>query len=705
MKHIGLTRRRLLSLWAAGTAGSIASACGLRSRRPPGASPTRTATSTLPAPGATTSGPARSLPAPTADRHLALSIGSRDGDAWTWKKKVTVRCRGCERCGELYLKVDDRKMDALPDGDRLSTVVPLSEGEHRIVAACLHEDGRQYESQPVTYTQRLVDRPTSAIRLSVQGSSVALDAGDSKPAELRGASIARHEWSAHQSNPSPLYVAGGGRRLTGNLGGRHLRLRAPSVDGEYYISLRVVDAQGRADVGTTYFTVQGGTPEAVDQQTDNPAWVESAVVYGVIPGKFGPDGFRSVTERLDYLRDLGINALWLQPVNATPPGDFGYAVTDYFKLRTDYGVEVDFRRMIREAHARGIRVLMDFVPNHTSEEHPYFQDAQQYGKESAYYSFYDRDETGAYTHYFDWTHLPNLNYDNAEVERLVIEAFSYWVQEFDVDGFRVDAAWGVKERKPDFWPRWRAELKRLKPDLLLLAEATARDPYYFTNGFDAAYDWTDELGHWAWESVFNDAGFLNRRLHGALTNYDTGFDQDALVFRFLNNNDTGPRFITSWGEEMTRVAATLLLTLPGIPCVYTGDEVGAEFMPYSDTAPITWEDKHGLRGYYKRLIHLRKTIPSLHSRRWEPLAIKTSGPLYGYIRYVGSSESPVLVLLNFSGGPADATVSVPRKFEALARAGEVVDVLSGDRVRFKPSEPRLVPMPAWGARILRPEHG
>jgi cyclomaltodextrinase len=151
--------------------------------------------------------------------------------------------------------------------------------------------------------------------------------------------------------------------------------------------------------------------------------------------------------------------------------------------------------------------------------------------------------------------------------------------------------------QPDFWPVWRAELKRIRPDLLLLAESSARDPYYFANGFDAGYDWTDRLGEWAWQEVFADPAHIPQRLRAALTNDGAGYDPDAVVFRFLNNNDTGARFITRHGVGLTRVAAALLLTLPGIPGLYTGEEIGAEFEPYAGPPPIRWTDPHGLRSH------------------------------------------------------------------------------------------------------------
>jgi glycosidase len=345
---------------------------------------------------------------------------------------------------------------------------------------------------------------------------------------------------------------------------------------------------------------------------------------------------------------------------------------------------------------------MDFVPNHTSDEHPYFQDAKARGKESPYYTFYDRDASGNPTHYFDWTNLPNLNYDNPEVERFMLEAFAYWVREIDVDGFRTDACWGVKERKPDYWPRWRRELKRIKPDLLLLAEASARDPYYFDNGFDVAYDWTAALGKWAWELVWDSKTLLIYNLNSALTNNNQGFHPDALIFRFLNNNDTGTRFITTHGLEMTRVAAALLLTLPGVPCVYTGDEIGAWYRPYYDEMPMTWdEDKYpGLRNYYKKLIALRKDSPSLHSRQWQPLETQPAKQVYAYVRYVDSNEQPTLVLLNFSDQELEAQISLPEAFASLARAATLNDLLSDEMIEVQGGTALKIAMPAWGARIL-----
>jgi glycosidase len=358
------------------------------------------------------------------------------------------------------------------------------------------------------------------------------------------------------------------------------------------VSLRVLDEEGREDTSTFYFVVEDGQARIPEYDTEHPAWIDTAVVYGIVPFLFGSPAFQAIGNRLDDLANLGINAIWLAPVNVHPADDYGYHVEDYFELDPAYGAKEDFRDLIQAAHQRGIRVLMDFVPNHTADTHPYFLDAERRGSDSPYWDFYDRDASGSPTHALpQWDDLPNLNFDNPEVRRMTIEAFSYWVREFDVDGFRVDAAWAIKERRPDFWLEWRRALKRIKPDLMLLAEATARDEYYFENGFDVGYDWTARPGGWAWEPVWNAYKYrlLAYNMISVLTNRPDGYPPDALVFRFINNNDTGRRFITRHGEGVARVATAMLLTLPGIPCIYTGDEYGLEFEPYQRIEPLEFE--------------------------------------------------------------------------------------------------------------------
>jgi cyclomaltodextrinase len=472
-----------------------------------------------------------------------------------------------------------------------------------------------------------------------------------------------------------------GRDLKTTMSGRRFQANVPLARGRNSVDVKC----GGASKERVYVRRESRLPDPVTQSR-RPTWIDQAVVYGVVPRSFGDTGgFRDVTARLGALADLGINAIWLSPSNATVPGDFGYAVTDYFRLRDDYGSEADFHELVRAAHARGIRVLMDFVPNHTSASHPYFKDAALYGRASRYWDYYDRDADGQSTNYFDWTHLPNLNYGNPEVRRMMTEAFVHWVRDFDVDGFRVDVAWGLKERAPDYWPHLRATLEAIKPGTLLIAEASARDGYYYTHGYDAAYDWTDELGVWAWDGVFDrvEAAGIVEGLTDALASTKPG----RPVFRFLNNNDTGSSFVSRFGTDVTRVASTLLLTLPGIPCVYTGEEVGASFSPYADTGPIVWRDRYNLRGHYKALIALRKHSLALHGPDFDLLAVRGAP---GVLAYVRGRREPALVVLNFGGVPRTLRLTLPSGLR-----GTLHDELGGGT-----TDSAEIHVDAYGSRVL-----
>ena len=641
------------------------------------------------------------MPPPALESGIQLNGG--DADVWTFSKPVKGSLGNPAACQAVWIDNDSTRVQANLQEHSFSAEIPIRPGANTLTAVCRGADEGEDVSPSITVTGRLEQRPTAIISASLTDGRVILDGAGSLPDELENQPIREYVWSTRADNPAAVKV--NEEDFTGDVSSTSLEVQVPPVDGEYYFSLHVIDEAGRDDVSATYVVVENGQPRIPDYDHENPAWVEEAIVYGVIPRLFGSPGAPAIQDRLDQLADLGINALWLAPINET--NDYGYSVIDYFELRDKFGSKEDFKAMVEAAHERGLRVLMDFVPNHTSNMHPYFQDTVEKGPDSPYWDFYDRDENGNYTYYFDWTHLPNLNYDNPEVQRMMIEAFSYWVREFDVDGFRVDACWGVKERRPEFWPEWRRELKRIKPDLLLLAEASARDPYYFDNGFDAAYDWTENLGNWSWARFWGeqteevDTAQAIESLKYMLLGGPDEYHPDALIFRFLNNNDTGTRFIQTHGEPLTRVATALLLTLPGIPCIYTADEAGRWFRPYFDVTPISFRERYrGLRDYHKQLIALRKETPSLHSRLWQILEAEPASQVLGYLRFLEGNEQPVLVLLNFSAESADAVVTVPEDFSALASSVALQDLLSGEQVAVGSGDGLKVTVPEYGVRIL-----
>lgn len=635
----------------------------------------------------------------------AVRFDQRGGDVFAWSAQVS----GSADCDQVTLLVNGHPVPAaggpavaVKDG-RFTADVPIGEGRNDVVARCGTGDGAA-DAARLTFTGRLAARPTARINMTVNGGTVTLDGGRSQAAEPDGAEVVGHTWSPDPAHPADLATAAG-EPFRGQVNGRRLALRAPGGDGEYHVRLTVTDAEGRADTATTYFVVAGGKARAVDMASEHPAWIDSAVIYAPVPALWGDDGPAAVERRLEHLKELGVDALWLwPPASERAPGE-AYAITDYFKLDPSWGPPAAFASMVEAAHELGIRVLLDIVPNHLSEQSPYFQDAQRHGPASRYWRFFDRDAAGQPTHYFDWAHLPNLDYDNPEVRRMIVEAFSHWVRELGIDGFRVDVAWGVQERRPDFWPGLRRELKRIDPDLLLLAEGSATDPYFFGNGFDVAYDWTGELGQWAWASVFASPQELQPLLAAAVTNEPKGYAPDAIVLRFINNNDTGVRFIDQHGPGFTRVAATLQFTVPGIPAMFAGDEIGASYQPYSNLTPIEWKDRHGLRPLYKRLAALKHRVPALNTGKLEVVGSGPGGS-FAYLRPAPPGGTPVLVVLNFGGRANVELERTPGLDAALGGRGALTDLLTGRPVPLEAGQRTVtVRMDAESAHVLSPGGG
>ncbi len=629
--------------------------------------------------GACTSAVSETASSPSASGSGSAAAGpvtfdTLGGDAFAWRESLTGR----SACGPVTISVngDDVRAPVRMDGDAFTVTVPIGTGRNEIVGSCASGE----RSAPLVFDGRLQAGPTAWIGVSVDGSAVVLDGSKSDAATPDGARIVSYEWHADPRHPSPLVLASG-QPLHGSVSGRRLVLRAPSADGEYYASLTVTDREGRSDTSTTYFVVENGQARAVNMAREHPSWIDSAVIYAPIPQLWGNGGPKAIERHLEYLKKLGVDALWLWPPSEHRAVGEEYAITDYFTLDPSWGPESAFKHMVDRAHALGMHVMLDIVPNHMSDQSHYFKDTQNNGEASHYYDFFDRDSFGSPTHYFDWTNLPNLNYDNPEVRTMITEAFVHWVRDLGIDGFRVDAAWGVKKRRPDFWPELRTAIKRVDPDVLMLAEASAVDPYYFSHGFDVAYDWTDQPGQWAWTSAFEFPAETGSLLAPAITNGSKGYAPDAIVMRFINNNDTGVRFVDQYGAPMTKVAAVMEFTLPGIPEMFAGDEIGASYQPYSNLQPIAWKDKHQLLPLYERLIRLKHDTPSLNGHDIDVLDTTADSAL-AYVRPPSGGGQPVLVMLNFSKEQRGFAMTMTPNLAATVGDGTMHDLLTGETVHL-----------------------
>jgi cyclomaltodextrinase / maltogenic alpha-amylase / neopullulanase len=595
-----------------------------------------------------------------AEPLVAFSIDG--GEAWTFEKTIHTLVPA-DRCDEVAITSPVATVVARTSAGRAVATVPLAPGPNAIDARCLQNGVPSGTAAQQHWLVRLRNIPKAWISVAASEEGIALDAGASQPAPVLSTPIARYEWTALGGSVAPI------EGLPAQ--GQSLVLPSPALDGEYQVRLRITDELGRSDESTVMFRVRDRRIEAIDAATEHAAWIDKAVVYGVVPTLFGRRGLRDVTAQLDRLAALGTDTLWLSPVTASPAGDFGYAVTDHFSMTSRFGSAADMHELIHAAHARGMRVVLDFVPNHMSDQHAYFADTVNKARASPYFDFFARASNGDPEHYFDWRNLENLNYANPEVHQLIIEAFLYWIREFDVDGFRVDAAWGPRQRAPEFWPRWRAELKRVKPDLFLLAEASVQDGYYARHGFDAAYDWTGKLGEWAWQQAFEDNAHTASRLRQAIT----AARGDIAVFRFLDNNDTGVRFVTRHGVPRTRVATAMLFTLPGIPSLYTGQEVGASYEPYKTSDPIVSSDPTDLQAWYARLIALRLAHSAIRSRDIQFLDVGPADQVLAYRRPGTTAECDLVVLLNYGAEPAQ--IKLPEHALRAASGSRLIDLLSG----------------------------
>lgn len=630
----------------------------------------------------------------------AVELTQRDATVWGQEQVVRGTLDGAT-AGTLIVNGEEIPFEA--PGGTFAVPVTIGAGESEIVACAA-----EVCSDPLTLTLGYDLRPEVHLMATVAGREVRFEG---HVLDNPDGGTLTFEWEADPGNPQPLDLA----VLTATTAAASIPEGA--APGEYYVDLAVTDADGDAVRARTFITVSAEAVTPFDIEEDYAAWIDDAVIYEISPFYFqrsAPSRFVAIEERLPELAEFGVNTVWLQPVYPTANGGQAYDVTDYFGVWRTLGTEEELRGLIATAHGLGMRVLFDIVPNHTSIEHPYAEDAIAHGEASHYYDFYQREfdgvpyaqhynrrEVGAMTFvYYFWEDLVNLDYHNPEVRRHLTEAGRYWVEEFDIDGYRIDAVWGVNARNPEFMQEWRLALKRVKPEVLLLGEDKATRPEVFDRRFDAAYDWYPEeswVSHWTWEvdfstttsrTIFNYApeGTRSLRLRASLTNQGNGWAEDAKVLRFMENNDTF-RFLDTHGLARTKMAGALLFSLPGIPLLYNGQEVGRRTHPYSTYSvfgpgSIASQDDEGLFPYYRHLLWLRGAFPALTSDHFAEVAV-SPGPVaartFAYRRWAEGEEG-VFAVVNMGAGPVQAELALPTE-EIGVEAGEtyyLTDLFSGE---------------------------
>lgn len=598
-----------------------------------------------------------------------VSIAPRRAEVWAWTTQVGGTLPENVRFTSCTLETSYEAVIAEVRDGRWSAKVRLSPGSNAVHARCIDEHGRTHRSASAELRAMLRDAPTARVAVEYRAGEIVLDATSSEPSAASGAPITEYRWSV-EGDVAQGFVSDGPKAF----------LVPKSASDQVTVRLEIEDSRGKADVARA---LASGRHRSTND----------AIGYGVVPRLFGTPPLRAVTAKLDELAELGVDVLWLSPIFESPSHDYGYAVTDFFRVRSDYGTKEDLDLLVREAHARGLRVLLDFALNHTSERHPYFRDAEAIGNRSHYFGFHERTADGKPVHYFDWMHMPNLDYTHGEVEGHTLEAARHWIRDFQVDGYRIDAAWGVQRRAPAFYRALRAETRRIAPSSLLIAEASTRDPYWREHGFDAAYDWTDELGRWAWDDIFEDRATTADKLDAAVRSSSTN------VVRFLENNDTGARFITRHGVDVTRVAAGALLTLPGMPVLFTGQERGAAYLPYERGEPLDASDPHGLRSWYRRLIRLRRELPALRGEGYtRAQVVPGDGRVLAYLRRDARSGAVALVVLRFDGREGTVRIKPPAPLHVRGHWRDMI----GGQLAHQRGAALEIDLEPWSVHVLVP---
>ncbi|MBL6449097.1 alpha-amylase [Fulvivirga sp. 29W222] len=376
------------------------------------------------------------------------------------------------------------------------------------------------------------------------------------------------------------------------------------------------------------------------------AWPQQGITYEIFVQSFyDSDGdsigdINGMTQKLDYLQDLGAEAVWLMPIMPSP-SYHKYDVTDYKGIHPDYGTMDDFKGFVQEAHNHNIKVVIDLIINHTSSEHPWFKSATQ-DENSQYRNYYvwadkdsiadqlakkevsfdsdnitqwhavNGDTTAEHYYGFFYGGMPDLNYDNAKLRAEIYDIGRFWLQDVGVDGFRLDAAKHIypDDRANDnheFWREFRAEMEKVKPDVYLVGEVWANTDIQapYAEGFSALFNF--DLAFSILETLNKEVnvsaaitghGWTTNEKGSIVNNYTGGqekfkqYNPEFAIATFLSNHDQN-RVMSVLNNDMekAKAAASILLTLPGAPYLYYGEEIGMRGLKPDEhiREPFLWE--------------------------------------------------------------------------------------------------------------------
>lgn len=415
-----------------------------------------------------------------------------------------------------------------------------------------------------------------------------------------------------------------------------------------------------------------------------PSWAKSASIYEVNIRSYTTVGtFKAFQTHLPRLKKLGVKILWLMPIHPISTtkrnGSMGspYAVNDYKAVNPDMGTDADFKNLINAAHAAGFKVVLDWVANHTGWDNVWM---------TSHRDWFTQVNGVIQPPNRDWLDVADLNYNNADMRAAMIDAMKYWVTDFNVDGFRCDYANGVPT---SFWEEATTQLDAIKP-MFMLAESEGY-PDQLTSAFNGNYAWNllSQMNSLA-NSNAPAAWYLGGTLDSLSSNYTNG----TFPMTFITNHDQN-----SWnGTEYERLPgfvkrfSALYFTVPGMPLIYSGQEVGFNRrLAFFDKDSITWPKSSSMTTFYTKLISLKTKNPALWNGSAGGTMVQydgTNDKVITYTRRKGSSK--VVVAINLGTSKAKTTIATGSAFK-----GTYYDYTSGSRVRVTSSRITLS-VPASG---------
>ena len=341
----------------------------------------------------------------------------------------------------------------------------------------------------------------------------------------------------------------------------------------------------------------------------------------------GKGDLQGLTAKLDHLVDLGVGGVWLMPIMPSP-SYHKYDVSNYKGIDPDYGTTEDFKKFVDEAHKRGIQVIIDLILNHTGSDHPWFKEALK-GKDNPYRNYYvwaDKDSIAEEIskkatsldsdnitqwhpvngdtleeHYYGFFYagMPDLNFDNPKVREEFVDIGKFWLNEMNVDGFRLDAAKHIfpTDRAKDnhaFWIWFRTEMEKIKPEVYLVGEvwSKAEEVAPYLRGLPALFNF--DMGYAIASVVKAGTDTINLvKRYKEINDYYRSVTPNYIDATFLKNHDQN-RILSELGDDeaKARVGASILFTLPGTPYVYYGEEIGMKGLKPDEyiREPFLWDE-------------------------------------------------------------------------------------------------------------------